>query len=121
MMVFASAGLLVLSTFAPAPLAMPIKAATAPLAITARRGSFCGCNNCSAGAIRLAGGGDAAKRFGGGRLLPYLCPAPRPAELGRWFPRGGRLAQVALVILSLGVAGVDSLLAADNGPIIWST
>ncbi len=35
--------------------------------------------------------------------VPYALPLPAPAELGRWFPSGGRLAQVAIVLLSAGI------------------
>ena len=36
-------------------------------------------------------------------FLPYLLPAPPPEALGRWFPRGGRLAQFVAVVLCLGL------------------
>lgn len=39
-------------------------------------------------------------------LVPYLLPLPRPEELGRWFPRHGRLAQILVagsVALILGL------------------
>ena len=32
-------------------------------------------------------------------LLPYILPLPRKEEQGRWFPRGGRLAQVIVLLL----------------------
>lgn len=43
-------------------------------------------------------------------LVPYLLPAAKPEELGRWFPRGNRLAQVIttailLLILILTILG----------------
>jgi quinol-cytochrome oxidoreductase complex cytochrome b subunit len=37
-------------------------------------------------------------------LLPYVTPAPRPEEVGRPFPRGGRLLQVLVAVLLLAVA-----------------
>lgn len=42
--------------------------------------------------------------------IPYLFPRPAPEEQGRWFPKGGRLAQVvtaviALLILALALIG----------------
>ena len=43
-------------------------------------------------------------------LLPYIFPNARPAELGRWFPRGNRLAQV-LILTIVGAIVVLSLLA----------
>jgi quinol-cytochrome oxidoreductase complex cytochrome b subunit len=47
-------------------------------------------------------------------LLPYVLPNPRQEELGRWFPRGNRLAQVLVVsilfiILVLTLWGALSL------------
>lgn len=46
-------------------------------------------------------------------LLPYLLPNAKPGELGRWLPRGNRLAQalavsMILVILALTVMGAFS-------------
>ena len=36
-------------------------------------------------------------------LIPYLLPVARPAELGRWFPPGNRVAQVisALILIAI--------------------
>ena len=31
-------------------------------------------------------------------LIPYVLPQPAPAELGRWFPPGGRTAQVVVAV-----------------------
>jgi hypothetical protein len=47
-------------------------------------------------------------------LFPYLLPNARPAELGRWFPRGNRLAQ-ALTVALLGLILVLTLLGAISG------
>jgi hypothetical protein len=33
-------------------------------------------------------------------LIPYVLPKPDEAELGRWFPKSGRAAQVVLAILA---------------------
>ena len=33
--------------------------------------------------------------------VPYFLPAARPEELGRWLPRGGRLAQVVTVLVAI--------------------
>ena len=35
--------------------------------------------------------------------IPYVLPAPRESELGRWFPRGGRLAQMLVILLTVSV------------------
>ncbi|MBN1147962.1 MAG: cytochrome b N-terminal domain-containing protein [Anaerolineales bacterium] len=42
-------------------------------------------------------------------LLPYLTPAPRPAELGRWFPPSGRAAQVIAGLITLAVLTLSLL------------
>ncbi len=34
-------------------------------------------------------------------LLPYIFPKPAPSELGRWFPRSNRLAQIVLAAIGL--------------------
>lgn len=34
-------------------------------------------------------------------LFPYVFPRPAPSELGRWFPRSNRLAQIVLGIIAL--------------------
>ena len=39
-------------------------------------------------------------------LLPYLKPQPADSELGRWFPKGGRMVQVIILVLSLAVIGL---------------
>lgn len=36
-------------------------------------------------------------------IIPYLLPKPAAGELGRWFPRSNRLAQVVLVAIALTV------------------
>jgi hypothetical protein len=46
-------------------------------------------------------------------LMPYILPTARSEELGRWFPRGNRLAQIVvvtiiLVILALTFWGIAS-------------
>ena len=34
-------------------------------------------------------------------LIPYIFPNPSDSELGRWFPRGGRLVQILIIVLTL--------------------
>ncbi len=107
----ASAGLLLLATFIAAPLAMqPIKAAALPTADNRAPWFFLWVQ-------QLLRWGDpfwlgvalplVALLLTG--LLPYLLPAPPPSELGRWFPRGGRLAQIAAIMLALGVLSLTIL------------
>jgi len=32
-------------------------------------------------------------------VMPYILPNAKPDELGRWFPRGNRVAQVLTVLI----------------------
>lgn len=34
-------------------------------------------------------------------LLPYILPSPKPRELGKWWPKGGRVAQIVVLLLTL--------------------
>ncbi len=34
-------------------------------------------------------------------LIPYIFPKPSDSELGRWFPKGGRVVQILVIILTL--------------------
>lgn len=110
----ASAALIVLSTFAPAPLAPPITE-TAALTADARAPWFF---------LWL----QQLLRFGDPflwgvvvpllvltvlALIPYVFPKPAAAELGRWLPRSGRLAQcvtglILVIILLLTLLGAMS-------------
>ena len=36
-------------------------------------------------------------------LIPYIFPSPSEMELGKWFPKGNRLAQLILAVLLLGL------------------
>jgi quinol-cytochrome oxidoreductase complex cytochrome b subunit len=42
-------------------------------------------------------------------LLPYVLPKPSNTEMGRWFPRGNRLAQVAAALIMLTIFGLTFL------------
>lgn len=44
-------------------------------------------------------------------LLPYILPSPHSEELGRWLPRGGRIAQVIVAILAVTVITLTLLAA----------
>jgi quinol-cytochrome oxidoreductase complex cytochrome b subunit len=39
-------------------------------------------------------------------LIPYLSPKPADSELGRWFPKGGRVVQILIAMLSLLLIGL---------------
>jgi len=47
--------------------------------------------------------------------LPYLLPAIPSTELGRWFPRGGRLAQIIVAVLVVAILGLTILAALPTG------
>lgn len=34
-------------------------------------------------------------------LIPYIFPIPADSELGKWFPRSNRLAQIVLAVIAL--------------------
>ena len=42
-------------------------------------------------------------------LIPYLLPAPPRSQLGRWFPPGGRLAQIIVGAIALLMIGLTML------------
>jgi hypothetical protein len=39
-------------------------------------------------------------------LIPYIFPKPSDSELGRWFPKGGRVVQILILILTLLIIGL---------------
>jgi len=44
-------------------------------------------------------------------LIPYVLPAPAKEELGRWFPRRGRIAQILVAVIMLIILGLTALAA----------
>ena len=42
-------------------------------------------------------------------LIPYIFPKPAEIDLGRWFPRSNRLAQVVFGFLAIGIIGLTLL------------
>ena len=44
-------------------------------------------------------------------LLPYILPAPRPEDLGQWFPRRSRLAQILTALIGLAILSLTILAA----------
>jgi len=42
-------------------------------------------------------------------VIPYLLPRPAPSELGKWFPRSNRLAQILVVAIGLFIIGLTIL------------
>jgi hypothetical protein len=41
--------------------------------------------------------------------IPYFLPTAAPDELGKWFPKGNRIAQVLTVILGVAIIGLSLL------------
>lgn len=42
-------------------------------------------------------------------LIPYLLPKPIPSELGKWFPKSNRIAQILIVVIGLFIIGLTIL------------
>jgi quinol-cytochrome oxidoreductase complex cytochrome b subunit len=42
-------------------------------------------------------------------LIPYIFPKPAEADIGRWFPKSNRLAQIAVSVIALIVIGLTLL------------
>ena len=115
-MLLAGAGLLLLSAFAPAPLAAPITQNSA-LSETARAPWFFLWvqEMLKLGNPFLWGVLVPVLLLALISLFPYLLPRAGAAELGRWFPRGNRLAQVLVLAIVLLVV-ILSLLAIIPSP-----
>ena len=94
--------LLLLAEFLPAPLAAPIRSLNTPDPDARAPWFFIWVQ----GLVRL---GDPfwmgviipLAVLGFFALIPFIFPSPAPAERGRWFPRGGRLAQVSATVVAL--------------------
>lgn len=103
-MLFAATGLLLLSTFAPAPLASAITSNSPQVEATRAPWFFLWVQQM----LKLG-----SPFFWGVvvplavllllSLIPYIFPNVVKPELGRWFPRGNRLARIVALFLLLGV------------------
>ena len=104
-MLLASVALLLLSVFAPAPLAQPISG-TSSLSGTARAPWFFLWVQelLKLGSPFLWGVVVPLAVLTAVSLVPYVLPGPAEADLGKWFPRGNRLAQVFFIIILLSIA-----------------
>ena len=104
-MLLASVALLLLSVFAPAPLAQPITA-TSSLSGTARAPWFFLWVQelLKLGSPFLWGLVVPLAVLTAVSLIPYVFPGPAEADLGKWFPRGNHLAQVFFIIILLSIA-----------------
>jgi len=101
-MLFTGAALILISAFLPAPIAAPIKDMTAPAADASAPWFFLWVQ-------QMLKWGDP---FLWGiavpliillvlSLIPYILPQPIESELGRWFPKSNRLAQIILGAIAL--------------------
>jgi quinol-cytochrome oxidoreductase complex cytochrome b subunit len=109
-MLLAGAGLLLLSTFVPAPLAAPISAES-PISGSVHAPWFflwvqemlkLGNPFLWGVLVPLA----VVVMIG---LVPYILPSPISSELGRWFPRGNRPAQVLILAIFLLILVLTAL------------
>jgi len=109
-MLLTATALLLLSSFAPAPLAAPITA-SAPLSETARAPWFFLWvqQMLKLGSPFLWGVVVPLAVLALISLIPYIFPKPARAELGYWFPKSNRLAQVAALIILLAILALTLL------------
>lgn len=107
MMISATAALVLLAAFAPAPLAPAMNSAAFSIGDSYAPWFFLWIQ----GLVRL---GDP---FWMGivipivlllviALIPFICPAPPLEQRGRWFPRGGRCAQLLMSLLVVVITGL---------------
>jgi hypothetical protein len=103
-MLFVSAGLLLLSLFAPAPIAPPMSG-TASAGVESRAPWFFLWvqQMLKLGSPFLWGVVVPLAVLTAVTLIPYVFPHTAPRELGRWFPRSGRGAQVFFLVIAAGV------------------
>jgi len=103
-MLLASVALLLLSAFAPAPLAAPITA-TFAISTTARAPWFFLWVQelLKMGSPFVWGVVVPLAVLLAVTLIPYVFPKPSEADLGKWFPRRNRLAQVFFVGIILAI------------------
>ena len=112
-MLLASVALLILSEFAPAPLAPPITAAASlPEAVRAPWFFLWVQQLLKLGSPFLWGVVVPLAVLALLMSIPYIFPKPAASEVGRWFPRSSRLAQVVflVVVLSLLILTVLAIL-----------
>ena len=103
-MLLASVALLLLSLFAPAPLAAPITAVSSISGTTRAPWFFLWVQELlKLGSPFLWGVVVPLVVLLAVTLIPYVLPKPTEAELGKWFPRRNRLAQVFFAGIILGI------------------
>jgi len=103
-MLAAGAALLIMAALLPAPIDRPITAATAELGDARAPWFFLWVQQLlKYGDPFLLGVLAPVLILAVMAVLPYVLPQARDDELGRWAPRGNRIAQVIIVILMLAV------------------
>jgi quinol-cytochrome oxidoreductase complex cytochrome b subunit len=114
-MLLASVALLVLSVFAPAPLAQPITPTSTISEVTQAPWFFLWVQELlKLGSPFLWGVVVPLAVLTALTLIPYVFPKPADAELGKWFPRRNRLAQTFFVLIGLAIL-ILSILAIIQG------
>ena len=103
-MLFTGAALILLSVFVPAPIAAPIKEISASAADASAPWFFLWVQQMLKwGDPFLWGVAVPLILLVILALIPYVLPLPAPAEIGRWFPKSNRLAQIVLGLIALMV------------------
>lgn len=103
-MLFTSAGLLLLSLFAPAPIAPPMGSAVSAGAEARAPWFFLWVQEMLKwGNPFLWGVVAPVVVIVAVSLIPYIFPPTAPRELGKWFPRSGRGAQVFILVILLAL------------------
>jgi quinol-cytochrome oxidoreductase complex cytochrome b subunit len=101
-MVFSATALLILSTFAPAPLAQPITVGSSLVENARAPWFFLWVQQLlKLGSPFLWGVVIPLAILLFLSLLPYIFPQAHKSELGSWFPKGNRIAQVSIAIILL--------------------
>ena len=111
----ASIALLLLSIFAPAPLAQPITTSSSVSGTARAPWFFLWVQELlKLGSPFLWGVVVPLAVLSAVTLLPYVFPGPAPAEMGEWFPRRSQLAQIlfTFILLAIIVLSVMALLPA---------
>lgn len=103
-MLFASVALLLLSLFAPAPLAPPMSSTISTPAVSRAPWFFLWVQEMlKLGNPFLWGVVVPLAVLLALTLIPYVFPRTSPREMGRWFPRSGRPAQIFFLLIIAGI------------------
>ena len=103
-MLLASVALLLLSLFAPAPIAPALTNAPSSAGFTRAPWFFLWVQEMlKAGSPFLWGVVIPLAVLVALTLIPYLFPRTAPGELGKWFPKSGRPAQVFFILIVLSI------------------